>query len=128
MRDLSRVAATADDAGVVIIDARPEEQYVGGQNQRGGHIPGAVNVYWLTHLLSKENPTMKPPSELSKIYEAAGLKAGQKAVTYCNTGMQASHAYFTLKYLGYDTMMYDGSFSEWSSAEGAQIVKGREKK
>jgi 3-mercaptopyruvate sulfurtransferase SseA len=25
-------------------------------------------------------------------------------------------------------MMYDGSFSEWSSAEGAQIVKGREKK
>jgi thiosulfate/3-mercaptopyruvate sulfurtransferase len=128
MRALSRVAATADDADVAIIDARPEEQYVGDQTQRGGHIPGASNVYWLTHLLSKENPTMKPPSELSKIYEAAGLKAGQKAVTYCNTGMQASHAYFTLKYLGYDVMMYDGSFSEWSSAEGAQIVKGKEKK
>jgi 3-mercaptopyruvate sulfurtransferase SseA len=42
--------------------------------------------------------------------------------------MQASHAYFTLKYLGYDVMMYDGSFSEWSSAEGAQVVKGKEKK
>ena len=128
VRDLSRVAANDDDANVSIIDARPEEQYVGNQTQRTGHIPGAANVYWLTHLLSKENPTMKPASELSKIYEAAGLKAGQKVITYCNTGMQASHAYFTLKYLGYDVRMYDGSFSEWSSAEGAQIVKGKEKK
>lgn len=128
MRDLSRVVANAAGANVAIVDARPEEQYVGDQTQRGGHIPGAVNIYWLTHLLSRENPTMKPPSELSRIYEAAGLKAGQKAVTYCNTGMQASHAYFTLKYLGYDVMMYDGSFSEWSSAEGAQVVKGKERK
>jgi thiosulfate/3-mercaptopyruvate sulfurtransferase len=128
MRDFSRAAANDANANVAIIDARPEEQYVGDQNQRGGHIPGAVNIYWAPHLLSRENPTMKPPSELSRIYEAAGLKAGQKAVTYCNTGIQASHAYFTLKYLGYDVMMYDGSFSEWSSAEGAQVVKGKEKK
>ncbi|HMB29465.1 MAG TPA: sulfurtransferase [Blastocatellia bacterium] len=128
MRDLSRMAANDADANVSIIDARPEEQYVGNQTQRTGHIPGAANVYWLTHLLSRENPTMKPASELSKIYEAAGLKAGQKVITYCNTGMQASHAYFTLKYLGYDVRMYDGSFSEWSSAEGAQVVKGKEKK
>jgi thiosulfate/3-mercaptopyruvate sulfurtransferase len=128
MRDLSRMAANEADANVSIIDARPEEQYVGNQTQRTGHIPGAANVYWLTHLLSRENPAMKPASELSKIYEAAGIKAGQKVITYCNTGMQASHAYFTLKYLGYDVRMYDGSFSEWSSAEGAQVVKGKEKK
>jgi thiosulfate/3-mercaptopyruvate sulfurtransferase len=127
MRDFSRTAANDADANVSIIDARPEEQYVGNQTQRTGHIPGAANVYWLTHLMSKENPTMKPASELSKIYEAAGLKAGQKVVTYCNTGMQASHSYFTLKYLGYDVMMYDGSFSEWSAAEGAQVVKGKKK-
>jgi len=128
MRGLSRMAANDADAKVSIIDARPEEQYLGNQTQRTGHIPGAANVYWLAHLLSRENPTMKPASELSKIYESAGLKAGQKVITYCNTGMQASHAYFTLKYLGYDVMMYDGSFSEWSSAEGAQVVKGKEKK
>src|SRR5215475_2487034 len=128
VRDLSRMAANDADANVSIIDARPEEQYVGNQTQRTGHIPGAANIYWVTHLLSRENPTMKPTSELSKIYEAAGLKSGQKVITYCNTGMQASHAYFTLKYLGYDVRMYDGSFSEWSSAEGAQVVKGKEKK
>lgn len=122
MRELSQIIANAADPDMAIIDARPEDQFA------GGHIPGAANVYWLSHLLSRENPTMKPPSELSKIYEAAGLKAGQRVVTYCYTGMQSSHAYFTVKYLGYDVMMYDGSFSEWSSAEGAQIVKGKEKK
>lgn len=127
VRELSSEAVKAA-GGVAIIDARPEEQYAGNQNPRSGHIPGAANIYWVAHVLNRENPTMKPPSELSKIYEAAGLKAGQKAVTYCNTGMQASHAYFTLKYLGYDVMMYDGSFSEWSSAEGAQVVKGKERK
>ena len=128
VRELSSEAVKAAGGAVAIIDARPEEQYAGNQNPRSGHIPGAANIYWVAHVLSRENPTMKPPSELSKIYEAAGLKTGQKAVTYCNTGIQASHAYFTLKYLGYDVMMYDGSFSEWSSAEGAQVVKGKERK
>ncbi len=128
MRDLSWVAANVAAPSVSILDARPEEQYAGNQSPRSGHIPGAANIYWLTHLLSRENPAMKPPSELSKLYEAAGLKADQQVVTYCNTGMQASHTYFTLKYLGYDVMMYDGSFSEWSAAEGAQVVKGKERR
>jgi thiosulfate/3-mercaptopyruvate sulfurtransferase len=68
---------------------------------------------------------MKPLSELSKLYEAAGLRPDQKVVTYCNTGMQASQTYFTLKYLGYNVMMYDGSFSEWSKAEGAPVSTGK---
>jgi thiosulfate/3-mercaptopyruvate sulfurtransferase len=128
MRDLSRVAAKApslEEAGVAIVDARSEEQYIGNQTQRSGHIPGAASVYWLNHLVSKENPAMKPSSELGKLYEAAGLKPSQKVVTYCNTGMQASHSYFTLKYLGYDVTMYDASFSEWSKAEGAPVATGK---
>jgi 3-mercaptopyruvate sulfurtransferase SseA len=42
--------------------------------------------------------------------------------------MQASHAYFTLKYLGYDVTMYDGSFSEWSKAEGAPVATGKDRR
>jgi thiosulfate/3-mercaptopyruvate sulfurtransferase len=128
MRDLSWVAANVTDANAAIVDARPEEQYIGNQTQRSGHIPGAASVYWLTHLVSRENPAMKPSSELSKLYEAAGLKAAASVVTYCNTGMQASHTYFTLKYLGYDVMMYDGSFSEWSKAEGTPVATGKNRK
>lgn len=128
MRDLSWVAANVGDSNVSIIDARPEEQYVGAANTRTGHIPGSANVFWMKHLTSASDLTMKPVSELQKMFAESGLKPNQKAVTYCNTGMQASHAYFTLKYLGYDVSMYDASFSEWSKAEGAAIVSGKERK
>jgi len=36
--------------------------------------------------------------------------------------MQATQTYFTLKYLGYDVRMYDGSLSEWN-ARGGQTEK-----
>jgi thiosulfate/3-mercaptopyruvate sulfurtransferase len=128
-RDLSWVAANAEQPNVAIIDARPARQYEGedaGGLPRAGHIPGAASLYWMQHLVGAENPVMKPVSELRKMYEAAGVKPGQTVVTYCRTGMQASHAYFTAKYLGYDVTMYDGSFSEWSAAKETEVVKGRE--
>ncbi len=128
MRDLSWVAANVAETSVGIIDARPEEQYVGAANTRTGHIPGAANLYWMKHLTSASDLTMKPASELQKMFAEAGLKPGQKVVAYCNSGVQASHAYFTLKYLGYDVSMYDASFSEWSKAEGTAVVSGKERK
>lgn len=133
MRDLSWIATNVSGADISIIDARPEEQYVGAPNvsaanQRGGHIPGATNVFWMTQLTSANDLTLKPPTELQKLFSQAGLKPSQKVVTYCNTGMQASYSYFTLKYLGYDVKMYDGSFSEWSKADNAPVVNGKEKK
>lgn len=128
MRDLSWVAANVSGADVAIIDARPEEQYLGTPNQRSGHIPGAANLYWMKHLTSASDLTLKPVTELQKMFAEAGLKPDQKVVTYCNSGMQASHAYFTLKYLGYDVSMYDASFSEWSKTESNPIVTGKEKK
>jgi 3-mercaptopyruvate sulfurtransferase SseA len=42
--------------------------------------------------------------------------------------MMASHGYFTLKYLGYDVAMYDGSFTEWTKSEGATVVEGTRRK
>ncbi|MEK7831784.1 MAG: sulfurtransferase [Acidobacteriota bacterium] len=128
MRDLSWTAANVAESSAAIIDARPAEQYVGAANTRSGHIPGASNLFWMQHLTNATELTMKPATELKKLYEAVGLKPGQQAITYCNTGIQASHAYFTLKYLGYDVKMYDGSFTEWSKAEGAPVVSGKERK
>ncbi len=128
MRDLSWVATNVTESSVAIIDARPEEQYVGAANSRSGHIPGASNVFWMQHLTNATDLTMKPAADLKKLYEAVGLKPGQQAIAYCNTGIQASQTYFTLKYLGYDVKMYDGSFTEWSKAEGAPVVSGKERK
>jgi len=123
--DQSWLATNNPDTNVAIIDARSQEQYVGSTNQRSGHIPGSANVYWMQNLNSGDIPTIKSVAELRKLYESVGLKPGQKIITYCNTGMQASHSYFMLKYLGYDVSMYDGSFSEWSKSDSAPIVTGK---
>jgi thiosulfate/3-mercaptopyruvate sulfurtransferase len=131
VRDAAWLAANVTEPNVALLDARPAKQYEGedaGGLPRAGHIPGAVSLYWMEQLVSPENPTLKPVAELRKLYEAAGIKPGQTVVTYCRTGMQASHSYFTAKYLGYEVAMYDGSFSEWVGAEGNEVVKGKEKK
>jgi len=103
----------------LLLDARPKTDYSG---EKGGHIPTALNVYWMEGQVSRENQALKPEAELRKLYEAAGITSDHKVVTYCHSGMQASQAYFTLKYLGYDVSMYDGSISEWT-AKGGPIEK-----
>lgn len=132
VRDLSWTTANISSPNAVLIDARPVEEYTGAKPgdgvPRGGHIPGAANVFWMQNLLSRENPSLRSVAELRKLYEEAGARAGRTVVTYCRTGGQASHAYFTLKYLGYDVVMYDGSFFEWSNTAGTPVVAGNERK
>ena len=132
MRDLSWTATNVASPSVALIDARPVDEYIGikpGEGvPRGGHIPGAANVFWMQNVASKENPTLRSVAELRRLYEEAGVQHGRTIVTYCRTGGQASHAYFTLKYLGYDVVMYDGSYFEWSNTEGTPVVAGRERK
>jgi thiosulfate/3-mercaptopyruvate sulfurtransferase len=126
VRDLSWAATSLPTPDAVLIDARPAEEYAGtkpGEGvARGGHIPGAANVFWMRNVVSAENPVMRPAAELRRLYEAAGAAPGRQLVTYCRTGGQASHSYFTLKYLGYDVVMYDGSFFEWSNAKDTPVA------
>ena len=132
VRDLSWAATNIDPSNVTLIDARPADEYTGAKPSdgvpRGGHIPGAANVFWMQNVVSKENPVMRPHAELRRLYEAAGAAADRKVVTYCRTGGQASHSYFAAKYLGYEVVMYDGSFFEWSRTEGTPVVTGGERK
>lgn len=132
VRDLSWTATNVPAPSVALVDARPAEEFTGAKPGDGitrpGHIPGAANVFWMGNVVSKENPVMRSPVELRRMYESAGASPVSKVVTYCRTGGQASHAYFTLKYLGYDVTMYDGSFFEWSNREGTPVVTGGERK
>lgn len=100
------------DGGSELLDARPKTDY------SAEHIPTARNVYWMEGQVSREDQSLKSEDELRKLYEAAGVTPDHKVVTYCHSGMQASQAYFTLKYLGYDVSMYDGSMSEWDMKGG----------
>ncbi len=127
MGDFSWLAVNQTNPTVSLIDARPPKQYSGEEPgdgvSRGGHIPGAKNVFWMQNIVSEDNPVMLPVKELQKLYQDAGVKPENKVISYCRTGGQASHTYFTLKYLGYDVSMYDGSFFEWSNLESTKVEK-----
>lgn len=121
VKDLSYSAVNAPGSSAILVDARTANEFNGGTTAsaeipRPGHIPGAANVYWMDGQAGKADMTLLPAPDLRRLYEGAGVKPVRPAVTYCNTGMQASQSYFTLKYLGYDARMYDGSFSEWKDA------------
>lgn len=129
VRDVSWATVNLAAPNYALLDARPNDEYTGAKADatlaKVGHIPGAVSIFWMDkNLVSKENPVLKTPNELRQIYEAAGATKDKKVVSYCRTGVQASHTYFVAKYLGYDVAMYDGSFSEWVTLEGTQVITG----
>lgn len=123
--DAEWVRAHLGDATVVLVDARPADQFSGAEapgpeaipEGRRGHIPGAKSMPWMDALASREDPALKPMHALHhELWEPAGADRARTVVTYCRTGMKASHSYFVARYIGYpDVRLYDGSFIEWSA-------------
>lgn len=115
------VRSNIQKPGVKIIDARAEQFYTGqtagktheGADQRKGHIPGAGSLRFSS--LYDEQGKFNSPEKLKAQFDAAGVKQGDRVVSYCHIGQQATVVYFAARYLGYDARMYDGSWDEWSA-------------
>jgi thiosulfate/3-mercaptopyruvate sulfurtransferase len=102
-----------------LVDSRPDKRYT------DGHIAGATHVYWQETLVDAKNkPVFLPPDKLKALFAARGITPGEKLVTYCEIGLQASHMYFIAKYLGYDAAMFDGSIHQWSHMNNLPVVAG----
>jgi thiosulfate/3-mercaptopyruvate sulfurtransferase len=104
---------TEPSSKLSLLDVRSSAEFT-----ERGHIPTALNANWTESQLTGSS-VLKSEDALRKLYENAGIAPNKTVVTYCNSGMQASQSYFTLKYLGYDVKMYDGSLSEWNKVGGA---------
>jgi thiosulfate/3-mercaptopyruvate sulfurtransferase len=118
MDEVKKISAQPTQA-VALVDSRPEKRY------EDGHISGAVHIYWQETLVDAKNkPVFLPPDKLKELFAARGVAPGQKLITYCEIGLQASHDYFIAKYLGYDAEMFDGSIHEWSHMNNLPLVKG----
>jgi thiosulfate/3-mercaptopyruvate sulfurtransferase len=71
----------------------------------------------------EEAPFMLDDTKLRSLFEDAGAPAGTSIVSYCRTGGQAGHLYFTARMLGYDVVLYDGSFVDWARDETRPVVR-----
>ncbi|MEM1954635.1 MAG: sulfurtransferase [Nitrososphaerota archaeon] len=130
---MNDVRSRIGSPNVVLVDVRSPDEYTGKilappeypteHAQRGGHIPGAINIPWGKAL--NEDGTFKPVEELRKLYESAGVTPDKEVITYCRIGERSSVTWFVLKYLlGYPKVRnYDGSWSEWGNAVGAPIER-----
>lgn len=109
----------------ILVDVRSNKEFTGEilappeypteHAQRGGHIPGAVNIPWAQAV--NEDGTFKSADELLHIYESKGVRPDKEIISYCRIGERSSHTWFVLKYLlGYPNIKnYDGSWTEWGN-------------
>jgi len=113
-----------DNDDVVIFDTRSPAEFSGTKvfAQRGGHIPGAVNIDWTDAMDKKNNMRLKPEAELRKMYEANGIVTNKTIVTHCQAHHRSAHTYIVLKSLGYENVKgYPGSWSDWGNMADTPI-------
>lgn len=126
------VRSRLDTPDTALVDVRSPQEYTGEvlappglseTAQRGGHIPGAVNIPWAQAV--REDGAFKSVDELRQLYAGKGITPDKSVVAYCRIGERSSHTWFVLKYLlGYPSVKnYDGSWTEWGSVIAAPIEK-----
>ena len=116
---VKKASQSSSSGNAMLVDSRPDKRYA------DGHISGASHVFWEETVVDgTKDPTLLPPDKLRTLFASRGIKPGQKLVTYCEVGLQASHMYFIAKYLGYDASMFDGSIHQWSHVEMLPLVPG----
>jgi thiosulfate/3-mercaptopyruvate sulfurtransferase len=128
VRDMDDMKQTLAKRSAQIVDARPAGRFTGIEPEprpglRGGHLPGSRNGP--SQLLLNDDGTLKPVSELAKIFAGAGIDPTLPVITSCGSGVTASILSLALAVLGQtNAAVYDGSWAEWGADNGLPIETG----
>lgn len=122
--DFDYVINASDAPDKVIFDVRSVAEYT-GENQRaekGGHIPNAANLEWNNVIENEGIPYFLPADEIQKMYDSMGITRDKEIIPHCQTNVRGSHAYFTLRLMGYDSVRpYEASWAEYGNREDSVV-------
>lgn len=113
--DIEAVKARKDFPGVVLVDSRESDRYLGKHepiDPIAGHIPGAVNYPWqdVTNIQGYLRSTSEQKQRWSDV------EPGTEAIVYCGSGVTACVNLLSLELAGIHTSkLYAGSWSDWCS-------------
>jgi thiosulfate/3-mercaptopyruvate sulfurtransferase len=124
---MKEVMALKDSPDVALLDARPAEFYEGqGPWIRPGHIPGAISLPWASLMMPENRYRLKPEHEIAEILNSKGITRDKSIICSCGTGREATNEFLLFKwFLKYPkVVLYEGSFTEWSSFPDNPTVTG----
>ena len=112
---IDEVLASIGQDDVRIWDARSAAEHRGEQrfSDRGGHIPGAINLDWLETM--DRAASLRIRKDIQDVLNDLGLTTDKKIITHCQTHHRSGLTYLIGKSLGYDIKAYPGSWSEWGN-------------
>lgn len=129
--DYREFSQTRDCDDVVVLDTRPAPVYGGmGGWAKGGHIPGAINLPWLSLMTSKNPMLLRSGDEIRSVLNESHVTPDRTVICSCGTGRTATLLFLILRYsLGYPSVkLYEGSFTEWISFPDNPTVTGMDPK
>ncbi|MEB3355775.1 MAG: rhodanese-like domain-containing protein [Synechococcales bacterium] len=118
--DQQHVKALLNAPNTVILDTREPREYAGATpygEKRGGHLPGAVPLYF-KELLGEDGRQLSAEAIATKLAEL-GVTRETTVITYCTGGVRSAWLTAVLTDLGFRAKNYPGSMWEWSSLPAA---------
>lgn len=114
---LDDVLACKGRPGVVLVDARPHNEYVGNDEiwLRKGHIPGAISFHWARLMEDDNTHKFRTFEKVKADLQAAGLTPDKEIIVYCGTSREGSLLRFYLKHVAKypNVRLYEGSWKEY---------------
>jgi thiosulfate/3-mercaptopyruvate sulfurtransferase len=101
-----------------LLDVRSPAEFTGMKRfaERGGHIPGAVNIEWTQLMDQQRNLRFLPDRAMLDMLATQGITPEREVITYCQTHHRSAHTWLVLKHLGFGRLKaYPGSWSDWGN-------------
>lgn len=123
----SELASMLDDPQLTLLDARSLPRFRGEvepMDPVAGHIPGAICAD-MTKNLDPEGHFLPARQLHARFASIINDKPTDKIISYCGSGVTATHNLFALCLAGYPlAQIYAGSWSEWITNTKRPIATG----